>query len=104
MGIEKQVALPRQKGAGKTMQNYGIFLGYLEAYQLRYTEIRAQDWQRYLKIPAGLEYKERKRLIASKITEIYPHCETSFYGPKGGLLDGRTDALAIAHYTTMVLL
>jgi hypothetical protein len=40
--------------------------------------------------------KVRKLMIAARAVELYPTAE--IYGPKGGLKDGRSDALMIAHY------
>jgi hypothetical protein len=40
--------------------------------------------------------KIRKKATAARCKELYPKCE--IYGPKGGLKDGRSDALMIAHY------
>ena len=102
-GIEIQVAMPRQKGAGLTMKNYGILLGLLMAFRVSHTEIRSQDWYKFYGIRAGMEYKARKKETARIMSELYPGSVKDFYGPKGGLLDGRTDALAIAHYTKEVL-
>ena len=38
----------------------------------------------------------RKRTVAKHALELYPKAE--IYGPRGGLKDGRSDALMIAHY------
>ena len=40
--------------------------------------------------------KLRKTTIAAKAISLYP--DAKIYGPKGGLKDGRSDALMIAHY------
>jgi len=98
LGIEKQTALARQKGAGKTMMNYGILLGHLQAYDLEYDEIRPHEWYQFYGMKSGLEYKVRKKTTAAMMEELYPDSKHLFYGPRGGLLDGRTDTLAIAHY------
>lgn len=37
-----------------------------------------------------------KKEVERLCNQMYPGCE--IYGPKGGLLDGRSDALMIAHY------
>jgi len=43
--------------------------------------------------------KIRKLTIAGKALELYP--DAQIYGPKGGLKDGRADALMIAHYLSL---
>lgn len=98
IGIETQTYSPRQKGAGTNMKNYGIQLGHLQAYSLEYQEISPLTWYKTFKIKSGMEYKERKKLTATKVGSLYPLATPLFYGPKGGLLDGRTDALAVAHH------
>jgi hypothetical protein len=51
-------------------------------------------WQKYAGVTAkGKAIKKEVSLIA---TTLYPLA--NIYGPKGGLLDGRSDALLIAHY------
>jgi hypothetical protein len=96
--VERQVALQKQQGAGTTMKNYGIILGHLQAYGFEYTEVRSQDWMGKLRVKSGLAYAKRKKVIAEKVLHIYPSAEKDVYGPQGGLLDGRTDALGVAHY------
>jgi len=41
--------------------------------------------------------KYRKRWIGMFAKQLYPNAD--IYGPRGGLLDGRADALMIAHYS-----
>lgn len=61
-------------------------------------------WQKYLGlvVPAGLKGTARKTRIKKEVGKIierlYPGVE--IYGPRGGLLDGRADALAIAHFAS----
>jgi len=101
IAVEKQVALPRQKGANKTAFEYGRLVGHIEAYGLNLTIVRPQEWYKIYSIPAGMKYSDRKKLTAEKMIQIYPECEKQLYGPRGGLLDGRSDALAIAHWLSL---
>ena len=103
VGIERQVALPRQKGSGTTMMNYGVLLGHLMAYNIKYTEIRPHDWYKHFGIKSGMDTNQRKTATSELMLDIYPEIKDRIYGPRGGLLDGRTDALAIAHYTSVTL-
>ena len=43
-----------------------------------------------------LKPSERKKIVGDAAIRLYPSAK--IYGPKGGLLDGRADALMIAHY------
>lgn len=42
---------------------------------------------------------DKKKTVAAKALQLYPDAE--LHGPKGGLLDGRADALMIAHFLTI---
>ena len=42
---------------------------------------------------------DKKKHVASIAMQLYPKANLS--GPKGGLLDGRADALMIAHYLSI---
>jgi hypothetical protein len=45
--------------------------------------------------------KHRKLTVAADARILYP--EAQIYGPKGGLKDGRSDALMIAHYLRLTV-
>ena len=51
-------------------------------------------WQKYIGVTA--KGKAIKKDVAALAHKLYP--KASLYGAKGGLLDGRADALMIAHY------
>jgi len=77
-----------------------------EIAQISVDKIRPKAWQKQigLVIPTNLSGPTNaakrklfiKKEIAAIATRLYPKAE--LYGPKGGLLDGRSDALMIAHY------
>lgn len=95
--IESQVASPRQKGAGTTMKNYGKLLGFFKGINGVWpTEVKPSVWYKYYKTPAGLKDRDRKEWTALNMTMMYPNAE--LMGPRGGLKDGCSDALAIANY------
>jgi len=98
VGIESQTYSPRQRGAGTNMFNYGKLIGHLEAYGLSYEKVAPRNWYKFYRISSGLAYSERKKATATIMGELYPEQKHLLYGPKGGLLDGRSDALAIAHF------
>jgi hypothetical protein len=96
--IEQQQSSPQQ-GVGSaftTGRGYGFYLGFLEALKINIVIVQAKKWMKLLDIPSGMEYKARKELIAKKILEIYP--ELPIYGPRGGLIDGLSDATGILNY------
>lgn len=96
--IEKQTALSGQRGVAQTMQAYGEIIGYAEATGHTVKIITPQEWYRYFGTKAGMPKKQRKEDTAEKMKNLYPSVSHSLYGPRGGLLDGLSDALAIAHY------
>jgi Holliday junction resolvasome RuvABC endonuclease subunit len=51
-------------------------------------------WQKYIGVTT--KGKAIKKDVASLAIKLYP--QVNLYGPKGGLKDGRADALMIAHY------
>ena len=51
-------------------------------------------WQKYIGVT--VKGKAIKKEVAKIAQDLYPNAE--LYGQRGGLLDGRADALMIAHY------
>ena len=98
VAIEKQNIRPGQAGMGKMMKNYGRLLGIMEAYGVTPTEVLPRTWYKYFGIKAGMKTPERKKFTAGLMEDMYPESKSQWYGPRGGLIDGRTDALAIASW------
>jgi len=79
--------------------NTGLLHGVLKCTGIGIDMVRPLEWQRLIKAPtkkkagsaAGL-----KKAIAGIALTLYPHAE--LYGPRGGLIDGKSDSLMIAHY------
>jgi len=59
--------------------------------------VSPKKWQKELGITA--KGKLIKKAVAEKILMLYP--KAVIKGPKGGLLDGRSDSLAIAHFALL---
>ena len=94
VAIEKVHAMPGQ-GVSSSFsfgQRLGEIEGMLTALQIPYELVAPKDWQKACGIPA----KSDKKGIASVIQKLYPTAE--LYGNKGGLRDGRSDALGLAHF------
>ena len=97
--------------SAKSNFQFGRNLGLIEALihswsnQVEYVQPKA--WQKACGIvfsyPKGATASEkskiRKMTTAARVLELYPRAD--IYGPKGGLKDGRSDALMIAHYLTL---
>lgn len=75
--------------------NVGLINGLLQVMQIPVIHIPPKTWQKYFRITS--KGKEIKKEVYEKIQQSYPH--VTFHGKRKGLLDGRSDALAIAHYT-----
>ena len=76
-------------------RNFGIILTIVE---LRAEEspntVTPKIWQKYIGVTA--KGKAIKQNVAEIAQGLYPSAE--LHGKRGGLLDGRSDALMIAHY------
>jgi crossover junction endodeoxyribonuclease RuvC len=75
----------------------GTITAVLSTLGIPHLLIRPQAWQSHFGIEASSKDKtEHKREIADRAEALYPGAP--LYGPKGGLRDGRSDALLLAHY------
>lgn len=75
----------------------GTITAVLATLGIPYLLIRPQVWQSHFGIETSSKDKsEHKREIADMAEAIYP--AAPLYGPKGGLRDGRSDALLLARY------
>lgn len=71
----------------------------LDCLRITYELVTPKDWQQSVGVPAKCDRgpdEGIKTIVARMAHELYP--EAALYGPRGGLLDGRSDALMIAHY------
>lgn len=78
-------------------ENYGSIQGMLLALEIPCILVSPQTWQKALNIPK----KSDKKNIASIINTLYPTAD--LYGIRGGLLDGRSDSLCLAHYAELYI-
>ena len=70
----------------------GVVEGVLAAKGIGVTIVPPQTWQRALRVRDG---KDGSLLRA---TELFPEVADQLVGPRGGKLDGRSDALLMAEY------
>jgi len=78
-------------GFGKSVSKIQTILDILE---VPYTLVQPKKWQKVLGVTG--KGKDIKHNVANIVTKLYP--DISVYGPRGGLQDGKSDSLAIAHY------
>lgn len=94
VGVESVHAMPGQ--GVKSMFTFGQRLGEIEGmlrtFKVGYDLIRPQLWQKECKVVP----KSGKKGVYDAISKLYPNADLK--GPKGGVKDGRCDALGIAHY------
>jgi len=96
-GIEWAAAMPKQ---GVTSmfnfgQRFGEIQGILAGLEIGFTMMRPRKWQSV----CGIKPKTGKAGIEKAMKKIYPKAD--FRGPKGGLKDGRCDAMGVATYIRM---
>ena len=96
IGIEKVHAMP---GEGvKSSFSFGERVGELKGiistlgFDNNTEWIQPQTWQKHI----NTDSNGGKKAIADSLLSLYPSAD--LYGPRGGLKDGRSDALGIANY------
>jgi hypothetical protein len=71
-----------------------LLSGVLYTQEVELELIPPKKWQKGVGITVS--GKAIKTAVAELARKLYPDCD--IYGPRGGLIDGRADALMIAHY------
>jgi len=99
LGIEQPNTRPGE-GAERSFR-FGKGLGYLHAFahllQLDYYLMVPNLWKGRLGLP-GKSDPNANKLGAQMLDRNYPAAHDLIRGPRGGLKDGRIDALLIAHF------
>jgi len=99
--VEKIHSMPKQgvKSMFTFGEKFGWIQGVLDSFRIPYTFASPQAWQKLLKVEAG----SGKQGIYKRIKGTYPQCEKDLIGSRGGLKDGRCDALGILNsYKTVM--
>ena len=75
--------------------NLGAVTAICKASGLGVDKVAPKVWQKVI----GIKPKDPsiKKSVGNIAQSLYPAAQ--IHGPKGGLLDGKSDALMIAHYT-----
>lgn len=71
----------------------------LDCLNITFELVTPKDWQQSVGVPAKKDRDPEdniKKIVARMAHDLYP--KAVIYGPRGGLMDGRSDALMIAHY------
>jgi hypothetical protein len=81
--------------------NVGLLHGIIGATQIGMDLVPPKVWQKEtgIRFKKGMTSAMKKKTVAAKALQLYPKAQ--LHGPKGGLLDGRSDALMIAHYLAL---
>ena len=95
--LEAAQAFPKQGGVSNfsTGLGFGIWRGILAALGMKYQIIHPKTWQKVYSI-AG----DTKGIALQVVKRMYPKVEV--VGPKGGVKDGRVDALLMADFAKRI--
>lgn len=74
--------------------NTGLITGIIQGTGAGIDRVTPKIWQKHVGVKA--KGKEIKKDVAGICERMFP--DADIYGPRGGLLDGRSDALMIAVY------
>ena len=74
--------------------NTGLITGLVQATGLSLDQVTPKTWQKYVGVTT--KGKAIKKEVGSICDRLFPLSDIR--GPRGGLLDGRSDALCIATY------
>jgi hypothetical protein len=77
--------------------NVGILHGIFRSSSIGLDLVQPKVWQKSIGVTT--KGKDIKKDVASIATRLYPLAQ--IYTPRGRLLDGRSDALMVAHYTRL---
>ena len=96
--IEMQHAFPgmQVKSTWALAEGYAYCRYLLESLYIPYQTVTAPKWQREMCGTLPKDRKQRKAAIGEWARRRWPQAELT--GPRGRLLDGRSDALVIAEW------
>lgn len=94
--LELVQAYPKNGSIGnfKMGQGYGLWQMALAAVEIPHVMVRPQRWKKAV-LDGAPKTPQGEAAVAAR---LYPSASEHFRGPKGGLKEGRVDALLIAHY------
>lgn len=83
--------------AGSFMLGRGLMEGVAAGLRIPMTQTKPAQWKKAMRVPAD------KRAATQRACQLLPSASKAFYGPRGGLLDGRAEAALMALYGCMDL-
>ena len=95
--IEKVHSMPAQ-GVSTTFalgMGYGIWLGIIAALRLPHVRVDPRTWKKLVLVDVD---KDDDAAVAAAAGRAYPVASHLLRTPRGRVLDGRVDALLLAHY------
>jgi hypothetical protein len=99
IGLENPTSRPGE--GGQRTHRFGEGIGMikmgLECYDLPFQLVAPNLWKGRLDLP-GKHIKGANKACAQFLVTHYPSAEHIVYGSRGGVKDGRLDALLIAHW------
>jgi len=100
IGVEIIHSMPRQgvKSMFSFGQRLGEIVGILKVLDFKYYMITPQQWQKVCRV----EPRSGKDGIYKAVTKLYDIPAEQLTGSRGGLKDGRCDALGIAYATKQI--
>lgn len=78
--------------------NTGLLHGIIRALGLPLDQVQPKAWQKHLGVKSTVKGKDKKKAVVEIVSSLYPSVAPEFHTPRGRLLDGRSDALALATY------
>lgn len=77
------------------LKEYGELKGALKSHEIPFIEVAPISWENFIDKP------EDKSGSVRLAEWLFPEVKHLLYGPKGGMYDGRADALLIAYYDSL---
>jgi hypothetical protein len=78
--------------------NTGLITGIVRSAGVSLDLVNPKKWQKHIGVPP--KCKTIKKTVGDICERLYP--KVNIRGPRGGLLDGHSDALMIAHYASHI--
>ena len=81
--------------------NVGIVHTIADLTSIGVDLVQPKEWQKAcgIRFKTGMKPAEKKQVTVGRALQLYP--AAPLHGPKGGIMDGRADALMIAHYLSL---
>ena len=99
--IENVASIPG--ASAKSNFNFGMNVGIVNTIPkcvgVSLDLVRPKKWQQFVGVTGTAKDNTIKKDVAQICKRLYPKAQ--IYGPRGGLLDGRSDSLMIAHYASL---